>query len=67
MLQLMEKLIKSTYLTWPEFSQAIKDVSEEDIDTVVQEESRIMMLEWDTKANHPSVPHCTTLCWLQWV
>jgi hypothetical protein len=32
MLQLLKKLVKSTYPTWPEFSQAIKDVSEEDIE-----------------------------------
>jgi hypothetical protein len=48
--QLMKKLVKSTYPTWPEFTQAVKDVSKEDIETAVEEEGRIMMLEWDAKA-----------------
>jgi hypothetical protein len=45
--QLMKKLVKSTYPTWPEFTQA---VSEEDIETAVEEEGRIMVLEQDAKA-----------------
>jgi hypothetical protein len=48
--QLMKKLVKSSYPTWPEFSQAVKDVSEEDIETAVTEERRIMMLEREAKA-----------------
>ncbi|KIM72080.1 hypothetical protein PILCRDRAFT_93603 [Piloderma croceum F 1598] len=48
--QLMKKLVKSTYLTWPEFTRAIKDVSEEDIETAIAEEGRIMALEQDAKA-----------------
>jgi len=48
--QLMKKLVKSTYPTWPEFTQAIKDVSEEDIETAMAEEGRIMALERDAKA-----------------
>jgi hypothetical protein len=48
--QIMKKLVKTTYPTWPEFCQAIKDISEEDIETVVEEEGRIMTLERDAKA-----------------
>src|SRR5882762_5965157 len=48
--QIMKKLVKSSYPTWPEFSQAVKDVSEEDIETVMTEERRIMALERDAKA-----------------
>jgi hypothetical protein len=48
--QIMKKLVKSSYPTWPEFSQAVKDVSEEDIETAMTEERRIMALERDAKA-----------------
>jgi hypothetical protein len=65
--QLMKKLVKSTYLTWPKFTQAVKDVSKEDIETAVEEEGRIMMLERDAKAlraqitlQSPTAPLCTS-------
>jgi hypothetical protein len=48
--QLMKKLVKSTYPTWPEFTQAIKDVSKEDIETAIVEEGRIIVLKRDAKA-----------------
>jgi hypothetical protein len=53
--QLIKKLIKSTYSAWPKFTQAVKDVSEEGIETVGEEEGRIMMLKWDAKTDHSSV------------
>jgi hypothetical protein len=65
--QIMRGLIKSTYPTWPEFCQAIKDISEEDIETAVEEEGRIMTLERDAKAlraqialQSPTAPLCTS-------
>jgi len=42
--QIIKKLVKSSYPTWPEFSQAVKDVSEEGIETAMTEERRIMAL-----------------------
>jgi hypothetical protein len=64
--QLMKKLVKSTYLTWPKFTWAIKDVSEEDIETAIVEEGRIMAFEQDPKAlqaqitqQSPTAPLCT--------